>query len=96
MEIILDSANIQTKLLLVIKVWSVLCVDGLEFYYEDSTSQLFGKRGGHATDFPLDTRKGEMLLGFALRAGLWIDGIQILTSLGRTSEWFGNATGGSG
>ncbi|KAJ8106570.1 hypothetical protein OPT61_g9445 [Boeremia exigua] len=95
-EIILDSAHIQTKLLLGIKVWSGLCVDGLEFYYEDATSQVFGKRGGHATDFPLDTRKGEMLLGFALRAGLWIDGIQILTSLGRTSEWFGNATGGSG
>lgn len=95
-EIIFDNAHIQTKLLLGIKVWSGLCVDGLEFYYEDSTSQVFGKRGGHATDFPLDTRKGEMLLGFALRAGLWIDGIQILTSLGRTSEWFGNATGGSG
>jgi hypothetical protein len=95
-EIILDSAHIQTKLLLGIKVWSGLCVDGLEFYYEDATSQVFGKRGGHSTDFPLDTRKGELLLGFALRAGLWIDGIQILTSLGRTSEWFGNATGGSG
>lgn len=95
-EIILDSAHIQTKLLLGIKVWSGLCVDGLEFYYEDATSQVFGKRGGHATDFSLDTRKGELLLGFALRAGLWIDGIQILTSLGRTSEWFGNATGGSG
>jgi hypothetical protein len=35
-------------------------------------------------------------LGFMLRAGLWIDGIQILTSLGRKSEWFGNPTGGSG
>ncbi|KAF2033347.1 hypothetical protein EK21DRAFT_59100 [Setomelanomma holmii] len=95
-EIILDSAHIQTKLLLSIKVWHGLAVDGLEFVYEDSTSQLFGKREGAPTDFPLDTRKGELLLGFALRAGLWIDGIQILTSLGRKSEWFGNPNGGSG
>jgi hypothetical protein len=95
-EIILDSAHISTKLLLVIKVWHGLAVDGIEFVYEDSTSQLFGKRGGAPTDFPLDTRKGELLLGFSLRAGLWIDGIQILTSLGRKSGWFGNPNGGSG
>jgi hypothetical protein len=95
-EIILDSAHIQTKLLLSIKVYHGSAVDGLEFIYEDSTSQLFGKRGGSPTEFTLDTRRGELLLGFALRAGLWIDGIQILTSLGRKSEWFGNANGGSG
>ncbi|KAJ4291114.1 hypothetical protein N0V90_010312 [Kalmusia sp. IMI 367209] len=97
-EIILESAHIQTKLLVSIRVYHGLAVDGLEFIYEDSTSQLFGKRGGKpgGTEFALDTRKGELLLGFALRAGLWIDGIQILTSLGRKSEWFGNAHGGSG
>jgi hypothetical protein len=95
-EIILDSAYIQTKLLLSIKVYHGYAVDGLEFIYEDSTSQLFGKRGGAMSDFALDTRKGELLFGFTLRAGLWIDGIQILTSLGRKSEWFGNPNGGSG
>ena len=47
-------------------------------------------------EFALDTRKGELLLGFSLRAGLWIDGLQILTSLGRKSEWYGNPNGGSG
>ncbi|KAH6534498.1 hypothetical protein HBI07_145730 [Parastagonospora nodorum] len=95
-EVILDSAHISTKLLVAIKVYHGNAVDGLEFIYEDATSQLFGKRGGSPTDFTLDTRKGELLLGFALRAGLWIDGLQILTSLGRKSEWFGNANGGSG
>ena len=35
-------------------------------------------------------------MGFYLRAGLWIDGLQILTSLGRRSEIFGNPIGGSG
>jgi hypothetical protein len=95
-EIILDSAHISTKLLRSIKVYHGFAVDGLEFTYEDSTSQLFGKRGGASTEFGLDTRRGELLLGFTLRAGLWIDGIQILTSLGRKSEWFGNPNGGSG
>lgn len=48
-----------------------------------------------AHEFP-DTRRGEILLGFYLRAGLWIDGIEILTSLGRRSGVYGNARGGSG
>lgn len=43
-----------------------------------------------------DTRRGEILLGFYVRAGHWIDAIEVLTSLGRKSGVFGNATGGSG
>jgi hypothetical protein len=43
-----------------------------------------------------DTRRGETILGFYVRAGLWIDGIDILTSTGRRSGVFGNPTGGSG
>jgi len=95
-EIILENAYIQTKLLLTVKIYHGSAIDGLEFCYEDATSQLFGKRGGGVSVFSLDTRKGELLLGFALRAGLWIDGLQILTNLGRKSEWYGNAHGGSG
>lgn len=97
-ELILESAYIQTKLLVAIRVYHGFALDGLEFVYEDTTTQLFGKRGGKpgGTEFTLDTRRGELLMGFALRAGLWIDGLQILTSLGRKSEWFGNPTGGSG
>lgn len=44
----------------------------------------------------IDTRRGEHLLGFYVRAGLWIDGIEIITSFGRKSGVYGNATGGSG
>uniref|UniRef100_A0A093XZI8 Putative zinc metalloproteinase n=1 Tax=Talaromyces marneffei PM1 TaxID=1077442 RepID=A0A093XZI8_TALMA len=87
-EIILDSVFIQKKLLTSIKVYHGYALDGLEFCYEDATSQLFGKRG--------DTRRGEHLLGFYVRAGLWIDGIEIITSFGRKSGVYGNATGGSG
>ena len=44
----------------------------------------------------LDTRRGEILLGFYLRAGVWIGGLEILTSLGRRSGIYGSPTGGSG
>ncbi|UKZ76095.1 hypothetical protein TrVFT333_003791 [Trichoderma virens FT-333] len=42
-----------------------------------------------------DVRRGEYLSGFVVRAGFWIDGIQLLTSLGRKSAMFGKAHGGS-
>lgn len=45
-ELFLESAFIQTKLLTSIRVYHGLGLDGIEFCYEDSTSQLFGKRGG--------------------------------------------------
>ncbi|KAF1956699.1 hypothetical protein CC80DRAFT_504521 [Byssothecium circinans] len=95
-EIIFDSACISSKLLVSIRVYAGMCVDGLEFIYEDSTAQVFGKRGGEPHEFYLDVRRGEQLMGFALRSGLWIDGIQILTSFGRKSEWYGNKDGGGG
>lgn len=113
-QVILENAHIQTKLLTSIKVYHGVALDGLEFFYEDSTSQLFGKRGGQPggsefflgkscnsmciqpISYFLDTRRGEILLGFYLRAGLWIDGIEILTSLGRRSGVYGNARAGSG
>lgn len=47
-EVLLQSAIVQTKLLTSIKVFHGLAVDGVEFFYEDSTSQLFGKRGGQS------------------------------------------------
>lgn len=44
--------------------------------------------------FFADVRKGEYITGFVVRSGFWIDGIQILTSLGNRSPFFGNKTGG--
>ncbi|KAF2641286.1 hypothetical protein P280DRAFT_542507 [Massarina eburnea CBS 473.64] len=94
-EIIFESA-ISTKLLVTVRIYAGACVDGLEFIYEDSTTQLFGKRGGEPHDFLLDVRRGEHLMGFALRTGLWVDAVQVLTTLGRKSEMYGNKNGGSG
>ena len=52
-EVILENAHIQTKLLTSIKVYHGFALDGLEFCYEDSTSQLFGRRGGSCGEFLL-------------------------------------------
>lgn len=97
-EVQLSSAVDQRKLLRQVKVYHGFALDGIEFVYEDTTTQLFGKRGGKpgGSEFNLDTRRGEIIIGFYLRAGLWIDGVQILTNLGRRSEIFGNPNGGSG
>ena len=43
-----------------------------------------------------DTRRGEILLGFNLRVNGRIDGLEILTNLGRRSGIFGSARAGSG
>ncbi|KFY34011.1 hypothetical protein V494_07137 [Pseudogymnoascus sp. VKM F-4513 (FW-928)] len=97
-EIIFDSVLKQTKLLTQIKFYHGFALDGIEFIYEDTSTQLIGKRGGKegGSDFYLDTRRGECILGFYVRSGFWIDGIQLLTSAGRKSEIYGNAHGGSG
>lgn len=71
-------------------------VDGVEFIYDDDSSQLFGKRGGKPGGdvFELDIRRGEYITGFNVRSGFWIDAIQVLTSSGRKSPVYGNAHGG--
>ena len=97
-ELILGTCLKRPKFLRSVRIFHGKGVNGLEFFHEDGFSELFGKRGGKGgpTDFPLDTKKAETVIGFYVRAGFWIDGIQILTSTGRRSEIFGNATGGSG
>lgn len=84
------------KQLRTVKVFHGYALDGVEFVYDDGRSQLFGKRGGSPDEFHLDMRRAESVLGFYLRAGLWIDGIQIITNQGRKSPIYGNANGGSG
>ena len=97
-QVIFLSIGDLTKVMTAIIVYHGDMVDGLEFVYADGETQLFGKRGGRpgGTEFKLDTRLGEQLFGFYVRAGQWIDGIQIWTTRNRKSEMFGNATGGSG
>ena len=56
-EIILQDTVIQKKLLTSIKVFHGFAIDGLEFLFEDSTSQLFGRRG--------ETGASEFMLGMS-------------------------------
>ncbi|RPA98889.1 hypothetical protein L873DRAFT_1686008, partial [Choiromyces venosus 120613-1] len=85
------------RMLTSIRVFHNSTLGGLEFMYEDSSTQLFGRRESsenqekvEVSDFPLDTRKGESLLGFCVRSGAQVEGIEILTSFGRRSPMFGN------
>lgn len=114
-EVILDQAHVRNKLMTCIKVYHGFAIDGIEFFYSEGESQLFGKRGGKEggdafflgmstriccsvtslLTLSLDTRRSELLMGFHVRAGQWIDGIQLLTTQGRKSEFYGNPNGGS-
>lgn len=97
-DLLLGTCAKQPKFLRSLRIFHGRGVDGLEFFYEDGSSEMFGKRGGKpgGSLFELDTKKAETVIGFFVRAGAWVDGLQVLTSTGRRSEVFGNATGGSG
>ncbi|KAM3521394.1 hypothetical protein MY4038_009054 [Beauveria bassiana] len=70
---------------------------GLEFVYDDDETQLFGTRAGkiRGDTYDFDLRRGEYLSGFTIKGGSAINGLQVLTSLGRKSRVFGNPYGGS-
>ncbi|KAK8069309.1 peptidase family-domain-containing protein [Apiospora phragmitis] len=95
-EFVFTSVKEKNRLLLRIVFYHGFAVDGMEFFYDDDTSQLFGKRGGKpgGDTFKMDTFRGEYITGFFVRSGFWIDGIQVLTSLGRKSPIYGNPHGG--
>ncbi|EPS37208.1 hypothetical protein H072_9131 [Dactylellina haptotyla CBS 200.50] len=83
------------RVLNVIHVYSNTALNGIEFVFDDSSTLTFGCKTGSCSEFHLDTRRGESLLGFSVRSGFWIDGCSILTTLGRRSPFFGNINGGS-
>lgn len=67
---------------------------GLEFLYEDGLSQCFGNKEGSdliSSEFTLDARKGECLLGFCLKPGIKMEA---LTNYARMSAFFGKELGG--
>lgn len=96
-EVIFTSTLRQDRVLSRIVFYHGVAVDGMEFCYDDGSRQLFGKRVGKegGDTFDMDIRRGEYITGFSVRSGFWIDGIQVLTSMGRRSPMYGNAHGGS-
>lgn len=74
-----------------VRVYHDHALDGLRFFMKDA-NELFGSETSNFTDFELE--EGEKIAGFNVRAGQWIDAIQILTSKGRKSGMYGNTSGG--
>ncbi|RCI11429.1 hypothetical protein L249_7521 [Ophiocordyceps polyrhachis-furcata BCC 54312] len=97
-DVVFTSATRQDRVMSRIIIYHGSALDGVEFVYDDDSTQLFGKKGGKKGGDVVEfgnRRRGEYLSGFIVRAGLWVDGLQVMTSLGRKSAMFGNAHGGS-
>lgn len=77
-------------------VMSLYLVSLILFFPPSSSIKNVSRNICLTDDCTIDIRRGEILLGFFVRAGAWIDGVEILTSLGRKSGLYGNANGGSG
>ncbi|SCU91019.1 LAMI_0E04434g1_1 [Lachancea mirantina] len=58
----------------------------------NNTSSLFGNETNNFADVVFEP--GEYLAGFNVRSGAWIDAVQVISSTGRLSQYFGNANGG--
>ncbi|KAG6017772.1 hypothetical protein E4U54_003377 [Claviceps lovelessii] len=96
-DLVFTSAVNKDKVMSQVIAYHTSAIHGLEFVYDDNTSQLLGERKEpEATQtFEFDVRRGEYLSGLLVRVGSCVEGIQILTSLGRKSPVFGKAHGGS-
>ncbi|EQK99965.1 zinc metalloproteinase [Ophiocordyceps sinensis CO18] len=96
-DLIFTSAVKQDRVMSRVIVYHGSALGGLEFVYDDDSTQLFGRKGGREGGdvVEFDRRRGEYLSGFVVRAGSWIEGLQVMTSLGRKSPMFGDAHGGS-
>ncbi|KAG6040208.1 hypothetical protein E4U41_001273 [Claviceps citrina] len=96
-DLVFTSAVKQDKVMSQVIAYHSFALHGLEFVYDDGTSQLMGERkeADASQKFDFDVRRGEYLSGLLVRAGSRVEAIQILTSLGRKSPVFGNAHGGS-
>lgn len=76
-----------------VKIHHGRAIDGVEFVFGDGSKQVFGKAKDKPTELNLEP--GEELLGFYVRTGAWLDGIQVVTNR-RRSEIFGKKDGGKG
>ncbi|KAG5951124.1 hypothetical protein E4U53_003726 [Claviceps sorghi] len=96
-DLVFTSAVNSDRVMSQVIAYHTSALHGLEFVYDDNTSQLIGERKEPEASqtFEFDIRRGEYLSGLLVRAGSRVEGIQISTSLGRKSPVFGNAHGGS-
>lgn len=84
-QVILESTMKINKLLTSVKAYHGFALDGIEFFYEDSTSQLFGQRGGKlgGSEFLL----GKSVQAFEMRPVLTHDKIPDAVKLSLVSTY---------
>lgn len=96
-EVVFQSATKSNRVLSRITVYSDdVCVYGLEFIYDDTSSQLLGSKNGAESGqtYDLDLRRGDYITGFYVKAADCITGIGIMTSLGNCSPVYGDPFNG--
>ena len=95
--VFMGDAKQNNRVLSRVMVYHGVSLRGLEFVYDDGSTQLLGQKDeeGRTDVFEVDIRQGEYLTGFNLRIGAGIEGVQFLTSVGRKSAMFGNRQGGT-
>jgi Jacalin-like lectin domain len=62
----------------------------IEFCFADGSSTMFGapRTRNKITDVVIDAENGEVVTGFMIRAGEWIDALKVVTNR-RESNWLG-------
>ena len=85
-----DAPRVQ---LVAIDIFSGASLDGLQLHYSNGTRCVFGPCGG--TPFRLQVGAGDTIQRLNVRAGAWIDAVEVVLKSGKSSGMRGNATGGS-
>ncbi|ETS62973.1 hypothetical protein PaG_02743 [Moesziomyces aphidis] len=79
--------------LVAIDIFSGASLDGLQFHYANGPRVVFGPCGG--SPFRLTVDRGDAVAQIKVRAGAWIDAVEVVLRSGKTSGMRGNVTGGS-
>ncbi|RUS32297.1 Jacalin-like lectin domain-containing protein, partial [Jimgerdemannia flammicorona] len=69
-------------------------LDGIVFGFADGTTNIIGTQGGGVTE--LELAPDEKIERITLQSGAWVDGLEIHTTKGRSTEWCGGRGGGPG
>ncbi|CAG8583018.1 1795_t:CDS:2 [Paraglomus occultum] len=87
-EVIFPKSNAHVSK---VRINSGIFLDGLKFYWSNKKNVSIGGKGGSASKFELTKR--EKLVSLMVKAGIYVDGIEFKTNLGRTSGWRGGMGG---
>lgn len=83
----------QRAQLVGIDIFSGASLDGLVFHYANGSRAVFGPCGG--SPFRMTVPPGDAIRKINVRAGAWIDAVDVVLRSGQSSGMRGNASGGS-